>query len=42
MFLRDNTVFVPVQDPNLAMVKTPMPTQAADKRVENYDEVALG
>lgn len=42
MFLRDNTVFVPVKDPNLAMVKTPMPTQAPEVRVENYDEVALG
>ncbi len=42
MFLRDNTVFVPVQDPNLSMVKTPMPTQAPEDRVKNYDEVALG
>ena len=42
MFLRDNTVFVPVKDPNLSMEKTPMPTQEAARRVENYDEVALG
>ena len=42
MFLRDNTVFVPVRDPNLAMEKTPMPAQTAADRVGNYDEVALG
>lgn len=42
MFLRDNTVFVPVQDPNLSMVKTPMPTQSPAERVKNYNEVALG
>ena len=42
MFLRDNTVFVPVEDPNLSMTKTPMPVQPADSRVANYDEVALG
>ena len=42
MFLRDNSVFVPVKDPNLSMVKTPMPTQKPEDRVKNYDEVALG
>ncbi len=42
MYLRDNTVFVPVQDPNLSKVKTPMPAQTPAERVKNYDEVALG
>ncbi len=42
MYLRDNTVFVPVKDPNLSMTKTPMPEQDAADRVHNYDEVALG
>jgi glutamate synthase (NADPH/NADH) small chain len=42
MYLRDNTLFVPVKDPNLSMTKTPMPAQPADERVKNYDEVALG
>lgn len=42
MYLRDNTVFVPVRDPNLSMTKTPMPAQPADARVKNYDEVVLG
>ncbi len=42
MFLRDNSVFVPVKDPNLSMEKTPMPAQSADERVKNFDEVALG
>ena len=42
MFLRDNTVFVPVENPNLSMEKTPMPTQSPEERIGNYDEVALG
>lgn len=42
MYLRDNTVFVPVRDPNLSMEKTPMPAQPSDERVKNFDEVALG
>lgn len=42
MFLRDNTVFVPVQAPNLSKQKTAMPTQPAEARVRNFDEVALG
>ena len=42
MFLRDNSVFVPVRDPNLSPEKTPMPSQPAEARVENFDEVALG
>ena len=41
MFLRDNSVFVPVRDPNLSPEKTPMPSQPAEARVENFDEVAL-
>ena len=42
MFLRDNTVFVPVKDPNLSKVKTPMPVQDPAGRIGNFDEVALG
>ena len=42
MFLRDNSVFVPVKDPNLSKEKTPMPVQDPAVRVENFDEVALG
>jgi len=42
MFLRDNSVYVPVKDPNLSLEKTPMPTQSPAERVKNYDEVALG
>ena len=42
MFLRDNTVFVPVKDPNLSKEKTPMPAQPPEQRIANYDEVALG
>lgn len=42
MFLRDNTVFVPVKDPNLSKEKTPMPAQRPEDRVANFDEVALG
>ena len=42
MYLPDNTVFVPVKDPNLSKVKTPMPTQSPEERIGNYNEVALG
>ena len=42
MYLRDNTLFVPVEDPNMSMTKTPMPAQPAEERIGNYDEVALG
>ena len=42
MLLKDNTVFVPVKNPNLSPVKTPMPAQAPDERIRNYSEVSLG
>lgn len=42
MYLRDNTVFVPVKDPNLSMEKTPMPVLPVSERTAGYDEVALG
>lgn len=42
MYLPDNTVFVPVRDPNLSMVKTPLPVQSPAERIKNYDEVSLG
>ncbi len=42
MFLRDNSVFVPVKEPNLSKTKTPMPVQPPEERVKNYGEVSLG
>lgn len=42
MYLRDNTVFVPVENPNLSKQKTAMPTQSPDKRIKNFDEVSQG
>ncbi len=42
MYLPDNTVFVPVKDPNLSMEKTPMPVLPPEERTAGYDEVALG
>lgn len=42
MYLRDNTVFVPVENPNLSTQKTAMPMQSPEERVKNFDEAALG
>ena len=42
MFLRDNSVFVPVKDPNMAMEKTGMPVQSPADRIGNFNEVSLG
>ena len=42
MFLRDNSVFVPVTDPNMSLTKTAASAQTPADRVSNFDEVDLG
>ena len=42
MFLPDNSVFVPVTDPNMTLTKTPASVQDPAARVSNFDEVELG